>query len=526
MPTTLLEALRLAEQAQQWGDIARAKSIYLRILEAAPEEPRTHNALGVLAYEAGELDVAESHLQRAIAAFDGEASFHNNLHLVYRRQGRLADATASCRRALELAPESPELFNNLGVLLKDTGDLEAAVVHFERSIALKPDFADSYYNLGNALTRLRRLDDAERQYRRAIELQPGDCETHNNLGTLVELQGRLDEAMACYDTALQSRDDSPEAHRNRALLKLLLGNYTEGWAEYEWRWRMPGTSRPPCPQPQWTGQRLDGGTILLIMEQGLGDTIQFVRYAPLVKQRSAARVMLLCSRSWHALLRTAPQIDHLVAPEDNQRPFDCYVPLLSLPMILGTTVESIPRPVPYLAAEPERVEHWRQKFASVGEFKVGIAWQGSPGFTGDYYRSIPLEHFARLADCSGVRLFSLQKGFGSEQLQRLPAGAPIEDLGATLDEGTGAFVDTAAVMKNLDLVITSDTAVAHLAGALGVPVWVALQVRPNWRWFMGRDDSPWYPTMRLFRQSRLGDWTDVFTRIATELQMLSSRGKS
>ena len=302
------------------------------------------------------------------------------------------------------------------------------------------------------------------------------------------------------------------------MLWLLLGNFAEGWPEYEWRWRMPGIKLATTRQPLWEGQSPLGKTMLLIAEQGMGDTIQFIRYAALIQ---AAGVVVDCPATLHPLLRQTPGIDRLVAGEGDQQSIDYQVRLLSLPAHFGTRLETIPAAIPYVFAEPERIADWQKNLAHWPGFKVGITWQGNPDFMGDYYRSVPLAAFAPLAQRPNVTLFSLQKGHGREQLAALADRFEIVDLGSSLDEEGGAFVDTAAVMMNLDLVITSDTAAAHLAGALGVSVWVALQRTPNWRWLLDRRDSPWYPTMRLFRQSELGNWTDVFEQIAVELRRIS-----
>jgi Flp pilus assembly protein TadD len=517
---TIPEALTIAEQALQGGDYSRAEYVYKQVLQALPEEPGALNGLGVLAFRAGQLEAAESHVRRAIRGFAGNPAFHNNLNLIYRQQGRLDEAVDCCQRALQLDPNSPELHNNLGIVLKERGDLELALASFERALARKPDYADAHYNLANTLVKLHRLDPAERAYRRAIELAPLDYEALNNLGTLLQLQGRLNEAMACYDAAVGARGESAEAHRNRALLWLLLGNFAEGWPEYEWRWRMPGAKLPSGGPLRWEGQSPSGKTVLLVAEQGIGDTLQFIRYAALV-QAVGAGVVVDCPPTLHALLRQAPGIDRLVAGEADPQSIDYQVPLLSLPALFGTRLETIPAAIPYLFAEPERVANWQKRLAHRPGFKVGIAWQGNPDFTGDHYRSIPLAAFAPLAECANVKLFSLQKGHGREQWAALADRFEIADLGTSLDEQGGAFVDTAAVMMNLDLVITSDTATAHLAGALGVSAWVALQRTPNWRWLVDRSDCPWYPTMRLFRQSQLGNWTDVFAQIAVELRRIS-----
>jgi hypothetical protein len=263
-------------------------------------------------------------------------------------------------------------------------------------------------------------------------------------------------------------------------------------------------------QPMWNGESLGGKTILLYAEQGLGDTIQFVRYASIVKQHGGT-VVVECQKPLVGLLEGCPGVDQLVAQGDDLPAFDVQAPLLSVPGILGTSVETIPARAPYLFAKAARVEPWRERL--IDGFKIGIAWQGNPAFRGDPFRSIPLRCFAPLAEIPGVCLVSLQKGAGTEQLAEVRDLFPVIELGSRLDD----FLDTAAVMGHLDLVITSDTAPAHLAGALGVPVWVALSFAPDWRWLLDRCDSPWYPTMRLFRQRELGNWDGVFQEIKEAL---------
>jgi hypothetical protein len=266
----------------------------------------------------------------------------------------------------------------------------------------------------------------------------------------------------------------------------------------------------------WQGEPLAGKTILLHAEQGLGDTIQFIRYAPIVKQHGAT-VIVECQKPLLGLLQGCPGVDQLVGQGDAIAGFDVHAPLLSVPGILKTTVETVPARIPYLFPKPALVEHWRTRLIQLGGFKIGIAWQGNPRYPNDRFRSIPLRCFAPLAQVPAVRLISLQKGPGAEQLAEVRNLFPIADLAGELDQQSGPFVDTAAVMKNLDLVITSDTAAAHLAGALGAAVWVALPSAPDWRWSLDRCDSPWYPTMRLFRQRDWGNWQDVFEEIEQAL---------
>jgi hypothetical protein len=269
-------------------------------------------------------------------------------------------------------------------------------------------------------------------------------------------------------------------------------------------------------QPQWDGSELKGRTIFIFAEQGLGDTMQFVRYLPLVQQRGG-RVVFQCQSGLKNLLSSAQGFDCLVPRDSPPPPFDIQAPLASLPGIFRTSVGSIPSGNPYLEANPQLVQHWRRELASLSGFKIGIAWQGSPTFRDDRRRSIPLACFAPLARGGSVQLINLQKGPGTDQLPTVAGSFQVHHLGNRVDEASGAFMDTAAIMKNLDLVITSDTATAHLAGALGVPVWTALPMIPDWRWLLQRDNSPWYPTMRLFRQTRPGQWPEVFERMAQEI---------
>jgi Flp pilus assembly protein TadD len=485
---TIAEALNLAEQALRANDLARASAIYEQVLKAAPGDAGALNGLGVVAFRSNRLEEAADYHRRAIAARSDNPAFFNNLNLVYCRLGRAAEAVDCCRRAVALAPQTVELRNNLGTALKQCGRLDEAAASFRQAIALRPDYGDAHYNLANALVLLGKLDEAEAEYQRALELAPSDA----------------------------------EVRYNHALLRLLRGELAEGWRGLEWRFSLPGFRRPNFPQPRWQGEPLAGRTILLVGEQGMGDCVQMIRFARILKQ-SGATVLVQCRPALHALLRTTQGIDRFVEPgRASEAAFDYYIPLLSLPGALGLTLETIPAEVPYLSAERARVESWREKIGPSSDFKVGIAWQGSPDYVLDVFRSIPLAEFAPLAACPAVKLFSLQKGHGREQLAAVGQTLGIVDLGASLDEEGAAFVDTAAAMMCLDLVITSDTAVAHVAAALGRPVWVALAHVPDWRWLLVRNDSPWYPTMRLVRQSRQGDWREVFQRMAADL---ASRGK-
>jgi hypothetical protein len=326
-------------------------------------------------------------------------------------------------------------------------------------------------------------------------------------------QGRLAEAATCYEQALHLKPDYADAHLNLAYSWFFRGDLEAGWPEYEWRWKRRGFPQPSFRQPLWDGSSLQGQTILLFAEQGLGDTLQFIRYAPLVRQHGAT-VIVQCQEPLLRLLATCAGIHRLVPEGCALPPFDVQAPLLSLPRILRTTLATIPAKVPYLSVDPGLSTHWQRRLSDVEGFKVGIVWQGNPEQARDRRRSVPLLAFTPLAVIPGVRLVSLQKGAGRAQLPDLADRLGLLDMTDRLKD----FADTAALISQLDLVITVDTAVAHLAGALGVPVWLALASSADWRWLLEREDSPWYPSMRLFRQSTWGDWAGVFERLTEALR--------
>jgi hypothetical protein len=323
--------------------------------------------------------------------------------------------------------------------------------------------------------------------------------------------------------ALWQEPGRASAEYNRALCWLKAGNYEKGWPAYEWRWRRPTMPPRPFRQPRWDGSPLEGKTILLWCEQGLGDAIHFVRYAKQVQERGG-KVVLECPGSLVELLATCPGGEKVVAEGESLPDFDVQAPLMSLPGLVGTRLETVPAEVPYLSVESELVDWWGRRLGSK-DFKVGLVWQGNPRHPWDGWRSIPLALFAPLAGVPGVRLVALQQGAGAEQVEGLKGRFQVEELGDGPEGKDRSFADTAAVMRNLDLVVSVDSSPAHLAGALGVPVWVAVAAVSDWRWMVGREDTPWYPTMRLFRQERLGDWGEAMASMARELQGMASGGQ-
>jgi hypothetical protein len=410
-----------------------------------------------------------------------------------------------------------EAHHNLGNVLREQGQLDGAVACYDQALRLRPEYGKAYINKGIALVARGDIDEALRCLEHGVALKPDLADAHSSLGAALCCQRRFGEALACYERALAINPEYSEAAWNRALIWLLLGDYERGWPAYEWRWRCKRTTPlPPITAPRWDGSPLDGRTILLYAEQGLGDTIQFIRYAALVKAKGG-RVILQCQNALlHSLSRT-PGIDGLVGWGATPPPFGVWLPLMSLPAVLGTTLDSIPGGVPYVFPDPDLVAHWRRQLAPVRGYRVGIAWQGSPRHAWDQHRSIPLERFEPLARVPGVRLISLQKGAGSEQLRALGGRFPVLSLGELFNEDSGPFMDSAAVIANLDLVVSVDSAPAHLAGAMGMPAWVALPYAPDWRRLLDRSDSVWYPTLRLFRQERFGDWAAVMRQMADAL---------
>jgi tetratricopeptide (TPR) repeat protein len=499
----------LGHALRQQGKLDEAVACYRRALELKPDYAEAHNNLGVALDDQGKPDEAVACCRRALELKPHFTEAHYNLGVAWIHQGKLDEAIASYRRALELKPDYAQLHYNLGVALNDQGKLDEAVACYRRALALKPDYAEPSYNLGNALKDQGKPDEAVACYRRALEVKPDYIEAHNNLGAALNDQGKFKEAAACYEQALQWKPDFADAHFNRSVARLRAGDFERGWPEYEWRWQTREFPPPSFHQPLWDGQPLEGRTILLRAEQGFGDTLQFIRYAALVKQRGA-RVMVQCQRPLLRLLASCPGVDEAIGQGEDLPASDVHASLLSLPGIFRTSLETIPADVPYLFADRESIEHWRRELGPIAGFKIGIFWQGTKK---DPARIIPLSCFGSLAGLRDVRFFSLQKGAGAEELQEAGDRFPIAELGSRLDD----FMDTAAVLRNLDLVITCDTAVAHLAGAMGIPVWVALPFVPDWRWLLDRGDSPWYPTMRLFRQDSRGDWQSVFRRIEAAL---------
>jgi tetratricopeptide (TPR) repeat protein len=505
--------LGLARVLIQDGRTPAAVTILKQALEIMPDAAEGWALLGGALNLSGQDALAAEALQQAVYHDPGRAAFHFDLGLVLCRLGDLEKSEAAYRRALQINSRFPEALNNLGNLLRRRNAAVEAAACFRRALICRPDYADAKYNLGLALQSLDRLDDAEACYRSVLDAVPEHHAASNNYANVLMGLGRVHEALSRYEHAVRLAPANREYRVNTGMAQLLQGDFREGWRNYGSR-VAPSVSAARL----WTGQTLKESSILLLSEQGLGDTIQFIRYARHLRHAGAS-VRALCPAPLVEILRTATGLEHVI-PDDQAPPScDWYAPLLHLPEMFRTRVETIPDHVPYLFADPDRVRAWGASLRiPENHLRVGIAWRGGPDHWNDRNRSMDPSCLAALAGLSATAFVSLQKGFpagpekGRESLAFTPLPRELTD-----------FADTAALMIHLDLIISVDTSVAHLAGALGLPTWVLLPFAPDWRWMLDRNDSPWYPTMRLFRQQRRGDWLPVLEKVREALKNLAER---
>lgn len=507
-----------AVAAHRGGALEEAERRYRSLLERAPSSVATRHMLGVLRAQSGDAAEALELIGSALSLKPDAPDILFNYAKILRDCGRLEEALVAYDRALLARPDyaaargaRAEVLNLRGNSLRDLGRLTEALACYDRALADAPNYPDALNNRAVALWDLGRFEEALASLDAALALKPDYVEAHYNRGNVLRDLLRLDEAKQSFDRATEIDPAFAPAYRNKAFCALLQGDFAQGLPLYEWRKRLnPPIEARIYSQPLWDGtQDIKGKTVFAYIEQGLGDTIQFYRFvAPLLAR--GARVILSVQDGLLRLLEQANPKIELIGSGAIPASFDYHIPLMSLPLALGLTADAIVDPGPYLAADPQRAAQWKGRIGEKG-FKIGISWQGARG--GVTSRAMTLDCFHGLSRLPGVRLISLQKGFGSEQL----AGRSWVEVLESFDEGADAFLDTAAVIANLDLVITLDSAVAHLAGALGRPVWVALKRTPDWRWFLGRGDSPWYSSMRLFRQGVDGDWAGVFAEMESQV---------
>ncbi|MCL1470794.1 FkbM family methyltransferase [Argonema antarcticum] len=493
------------------GKLEEAIASYQQAIALNPDYANAHYNLGVALWKQDKLEDAIASYQKALTLNPNDAEAHNNLGNALQEQGKLEDAIASYQKALTLNPNYAQAYNNLGNALQEEGKLEDAIAHYQKALALNPHNAEAHNNLGNAFEEWGKLEDAIAYYQQALILNPNYANAYNNLGNILLAQGKLAEAQTLLRQALILKPNFAEAHQNLAISLLLTGDFKNGFAEYEWRWQTKEFIRKSLPYPIWDGSSLQGKTILLVCEQGFGDNIQFIRYAPLIAQLGC-RVIVVCYEALLRLFSTVAGIEQIVTTGAIVQ-FEIHAPLLNLPHLFGTTLETIPASIPYL--EAQQPYPFTLQAPPETLLKVGIVWAGSSAHKNDRNRSCELKHFLSLLDIPQIAFYSLQKEPKAADLAKIGI-VKVQDLSEKFND----FADTAAAIAQLDLIISVDTAVAHLAGAMGKPVWVLLTKIPDWRWMLEGEDSPWYPTMRLFRQSREGDWAEIFERVAVALQNL------
>ena len=501
------------------GLIAEAHTLYEKVLSIQPDHFDSLHLLGVAAYQTGSHQNAVDLINKAIQIYPDNPAFYSNLSNALKELNQFELAVAACNTALSLNPEYADAYNNRGVALKGLKRLEEALESYDKAIALKPDYADAHSNRGIALQELKQLDEALISLNRAIAIKPDYAEAYSNRGNVLKILGQLDAALASYNQAISIKPDYAEAYSNKSLLLLLTGKFDTGWEQYEWRWKYDksGLKSRNFAQPLWLGaESLEGKTILLHSEQGLGDTIQFCRYTRMVADLGA-RVILEVPETLKRLLTDMDGVAEVIVTGSELPQFDYYSPLLSLPHAFKTVLSTIPSCPAYLSSDDAKITTWSARLGVKTKMRVGIVWSGSIIHANDNNRSLLLSELAPYLpeECEYV---SLQKELRDSDRATLAAQS-IRHFGDDLTD----FSDTAALCDLMDLIISVDTSVAHLAGALGKRTWVLLPYSPDWRWLLERSDSPWYPSMQLFRQEVIGDWALPLETIASALNALINK---
>ena len=512
--------LQQADAAHLRGDLEQSRGLCETVLRDAPDSFQAHRLMAAIAADDGKTADCLRWAESASRLDPSAPAPHYLSGRVLQDAGRLPQAEASYRRVLQLQPGHARAHNNLGAVLHMQGNLDAALAQYRKALDLDPGQPQANQNYATIVRDGDALERAAMGFLRHTQANPRDAVAYTDLGNTWRELGKHKEALDAYDQALRIAPELAEAHFSRSFVRLLLGDYAAGWSDYEWRWRIPTFNAPArrFAQPIWDGRDVPSGVILLHAEQGLGDTLQFARYAPLVAGR-CAKVVLECQMELLDLMRVVPGVGEVVAQGAALPAFAAHAPLMSLPHIFGTTLQTIPWSGPYVHADSRAVAQWRVATGADKGLKVGLVWAGRPQQWDDRKRSIALAMLAPLAS-EGVVFYSLQIGAAAAQAASPPPGMRLIDLTARIRD----FGDTAALVSLLDLVITIDTSVAHLAGAMGIPTWILTAHSPDWRYHLQRSDHPWYPSVRLFRQERDGDWSGAIAAAATELSRLVARG--
>ena len=502
------------------GETDKAISSYKKAISLNPDYAEAYLNLAIAFQSSGNFGEAVEKCNQIISLFGGSSQVYNLMGYSLQQQDNFSEAIESYRQAICLEPDFAEPYNHIGVIFNQQQRYNQAVENCKKALELDSNYVEAYSNLGVALNGIGQHAEAMANFQKAISLNSEYLDAYYNLGNCLLKQNQCTQAIQLYQKAIQIDPEYAKAHWNLAISYLLTGDFSKGWDQYQWRHK-PEAEIVTYPhhydQPYWDGSSFAGKRLLVHHEQGFGDNIQFVRYLPMVKQLGGT-VILEMEKPLYELFKQIEGADEFVQASSDSTPpdvnFDIHIPTLDMPRLFGTTLENIPCKVPYLCAEHAKTEYWRNKLDSKS-FKVGLVWSGDARHGNDHNRSCPLKHFAPLTKIEGVKLYGLQKEV-SRQLTELATDMEISCLSEEFED----FTDTAAAIENMDLVISVDTSVLHLAGAMGKPVWALIPFAPDWRWMLDRQDSPWYPTMRLFRQKERGDWDELFTTVAQQLQIL------
>jgi len=547
------ECIKKAKELKKDGKCHEAVTYYQKALRYNPKSFQAHFELGSLLYSLSEFDDAIAHFHKAIDLHPNFAPLYFNISLCHMQKKDVDETIQYLKKAVQIDPSYKKAYNQLGAILhkhkrddeaviyltkayednpesfdivlllgrslRNLDRLEQAIPYFRKALEKKPESNVTILELANTLNMLGQNAESLKLYQKALEINPNMVSVKYNIAYTMKKMGYVQESLKMYREVLAEKPDYAQAHFSMGLAYLLLGDWTKGWEEYEWRWESYNEKKTKFDQPIWDGSNPCGKRVLLCAEQGLGDTFQFIRYGKILKNMGAT-VIAQTQRPLTTLLKLCPYIDEVYGRGETLPDFDCYAHLLSMPLICKTRVDTVPNTIPYLCAKPELVQHWRDKL-SKDTFNIGICWQGN-----QKYRTQALRHavsaksmhaklFKPIADIPGVKLYCLQKVNGEEQLDEIDF--EIHTFGEDFDKTHGRFMDTAAIIKNLDLVITVDTSICHLSAALGTPVWTMLPNPADWRWMLKTDKTPWYPNMKLFRQKEFGSWEALIEQIVLEL---------
>lgn len=499
------------------GKFDEAINAYRKTVSLNPNHIDAYNNMSNIYLQHGKLNEAIEGLKKALSIRPTFAEAHNNLGLIYLRQEKIKQALEAFQKTISLNPKHAAAHNNMGCILRDTGKFNEAEEIFKKSVSLKPNYAQAYNNLGICYQFQDKLDEAIETYNTCILLKPDYAYALNNLAGCYKNKGNFEEALNTYEKALLKKPDYPEAYYNSSFIYNLKGDLRKGLELYEWRLKKKNPkARLPRNHLIWDGiESIKGKKFFVYEEQGLGDVIQFCRYLLLLKQKGA-EVTFKVQRKMHALLQTMDSNIILVENDPDDKEIDFEAPLMSLMYLFNTNLKTIPSSKSYLFANQDKVISWWKSLNKTA-FKIGICWQGNT-LQSEVGRSFPLSLFEDISKLQNVELISLHKGEGEKQIKDIKFD--LTTFNHDFDDGESSFIDTASVMVNCDLIISCDTSIAHLAGALGCPIWVALKKIPEWRWMLDRTDSPWYPNMRLYRQKELGEWKPVFETMKKDLAKL------